>query len=89
MSLSKIFAQSELEAIRRDAASSEGKSAEQRVAMFVDLMDTVEAIQSNLPPEERERRKQISDQIDPRPDPWWRYIRQEALDEYQCQISSK
>jgi hypothetical protein len=88
-SLAAVFAQSELEATKRDAQSSEGKTAEERVAMFIDLMNTVEVIQSNLSSEERERRKRIADQLEPRPDPWWRNFRKEALAEYQCQISSR
>jgi hypothetical protein len=85
-SLVKLFAQSELEATKRDAESSEGKSAEERIAMFIDLMNTVEAIQGNFSPQERERRRLIAVQLDPRPDPWWRNFRKEALAEYQCQI---
>ena len=86
-SLAKLFAQSELEAIKRHAQSSEGKSPEERIAMFIDLMNTVEAIHSNLSPEERERRRQIADQLDPRPDPWWRNVRKEALAEYEANHS--
>jgi hypothetical protein len=83
-----IFAQSERESIIRDAVSSEGKSPEQRVAMFVDLMKTVDAILDHLPPEERARRLRIADQLEPRPDPWWRNFRREALEEYRCRTSS-
>lgn len=84
----QLFAQSELETTQRDAFSSEGKSPEERTAMFHDLMATIEAIQAHLTPEERERRQRIADQIDPRPDPWWRNFRKEALAEFQCRISS-
>ena len=83
-----VFAQSELETTKRDARSSEGKTAQERVAMFIDLMNTIDAIQGSLSPEERARRWRIADQIDPRPNPWWRNIRKEALIEYQCQTSS-
>jgi hypothetical protein len=78
----KLFAQSEFESTKRDAFSSQGKTPEERTAMFIDLMATIEAIQSHLTHEERERRQRIADQIDPRPDPWWRNCRKEALAEY-------
>jgi hypothetical protein len=83
-----IYAQTELEATKRDAYSSEGKTFEQRTAMFVGLMRAVNAFRAHLTPEERVRRRQIAEQLDPRPDPWWRNFRKEALAEYQCQTSS-
>ena len=83
-----MFRQSDREAIERDALSSEGKSPEERMALFVDLMKTVEAILATLPPEERQRRRQIDEHLDPRPDPWWKNFRAEALAEYQCRTSS-
>jgi hypothetical protein len=79
---------SELETIKRDAISSEGKTPEQRTAMFIRLMEAVDAFRAHLSPEERLRRRRIADQLEPRPDPWWRNFRKEALDEYQCQTSS-
>ena len=79
-----IFARSEFETTKQDAFSSEGKSPDERTAMFLGLMATIEAIQAHLTPEERERRQRIAEQIDPRPDPWWRNFRQEALAEYEC-----
>jgi hypothetical protein len=87
-SLPKIYSQSEFETTRRDAYSSEGKSPEERTAMFERLMEAVEAFRAHLPPEERVRRRQIADQLQPRPDPWWRNFRREALAEYECQTSS-
>jgi hypothetical protein len=79
---------SEFDTIKKDAFTSEGKSAEERTAMFLGLMDAVEAMRAHLTADERERRRVIADQIDPRPDPWWRNIRPEALAEYQCKTSS-
>ena len=79
------FARSELETIKRDAFSSEGKTPDQRTAMFLDLMETVEAIQSNLTAEERARRMRIADRLAPRPEPWWRNFRKQAFAELQCQ----
>jgi hypothetical protein len=82
------FAQSELEAIKRDAFSSEGKSHEERTAMFLRLMEAVDAFRAHLTPEERARRRRIADRLEPRPEPWWRNFRKEALAEHECQVSS-
>jgi hypothetical protein len=82
------FRQSDREAIEKDAFSSEGKSPQERMAMFADLMATVDAIVDSLPPAERRRRFWIAEQLDPRPDPWWKNFRAEALAEYQCPNSS-
>ena len=43
-----VYAQTEFEAIKRDAYSSEGKTPEERTAMFVGLMEAVAAIQSDF-----------------------------------------
>ena len=56
--------------------------------MFADLMATVEVILQSLPPEERERRRRIAEQLDPRPDPWWKNFLPEALAEYERNSSS-
>lgn len=81
-------AHSEIEQTRRDAFSSEGKSFAERTAMFASLMELVDAIQANFSVEERARRRRIADQLDPRPDPWWKNFSAEALTEYQCRTSS-
>jgi len=83
-----LFAQSERDAIKRDALSSEGKTPHERTAMFLDLMESVKAMQSHCSAEERARRMRIADRLDPRPDPWWRNFRKQALEEYQRQVSS-
>jgi hypothetical protein len=79
-----IFAQSERDSTKRDALSSEGKTPRERTEMYLDLMQMVEAIESNFSAEERARRLRIADRLDPRPDPWWRNFRNEALDEFRC-----
>jgi hypothetical protein len=84
-----IYAQTEFEAIKRGAYSSEGKTPEERTAMFIGLMEAVEAIQSRFSEEERQRRMRIADHLGPRPEPWWRNIRKDALAEYQCRTQSK
>jgi hypothetical protein len=83
------FAQSEIETIKKDAVSSEGKTPEERMAMFADLLSAVSAVWQTLSPEERRRRTRIADQLDPRPDPWWKNFRAEALSEYRCNNSSR
>ena len=87
--MSLAFVSSEFEAIKRDAYSSENKSPAERTAMFLDLMELVDAVQGHLSPEERAERMLVADKLDPRPDPWWKNSRKEALVEYECQTSSK
>ncbi len=84
-----MFNQSELESIKNDALSSEGKTPEERMRMFADLLYTVSVIWRNLPLEERQRRMWIADQLDRRPEPWWKNFRPEALAEYRCKNSSR
>jgi hypothetical protein len=81
-----LYAQTEFEAIKRDAYSSEGKTPEERTAMFIGLMEAVEAFRAHLTPAERARRRSIAKRLDPRPEPWWRNFRQEALSEYRCEL---
>ncbi len=82
------FAQSEIETIRRDALSSEGKTPEERMAMFADLLQTA-AVWQTLSLEERRRRMRIADQLNRRFDPWWKNFRAEALSECRCRSSSR
>jgi hypothetical protein len=82
------FVRSERETTIADAASSEGKSPSERMQMFFDLLTTVDAIWSHLPPEERRRRMQIAEQLDPRPEPWWKNLRPEAIPNESCSTSS-
>jgi hypothetical protein len=79
---------SEKEAIARDALSSECKTPDERLQMFDDLMEATEAILASIPAEERLRRLLIAVKLDPRPNPWWRNVRPEALAEFECQASS-
>jgi hypothetical protein len=68
----------------RDAAGSESRTPIERLAVFADLLATLDVITSTLPIEERARRARIASQIDPLPNPWWANFRREALDEFQC-----
>jgi hypothetical protein len=61
-----------------DARSCEGKSPLERLAMFRDLLATVDVIWASLPPEERARRMRIYDEIHRSPHPWWSNLRPEA-----------
>lgn len=80
---------SEVETTKRDAASSIGKSPAERVAMFLRLMEWVDAIQSHLTLEERARRARLAELLDPMPDPWWKNFRPEALAEFNTNHSDE
>lgn len=47
----QVFKRTERESIIADAQSSEGKSPEERMAMFADLLATADAIWSHLSPD--------------------------------------
>jgi len=79
---------SELETTQRDAESSVGRTAVERTSMFFQLLELAEASQRHLTLEERSRRSQIAELLDPLPAPWWKNFRKEALAEYECQTSS-
>ena len=74
----------ERDSIIADARSSEGKSASERMAMFRDLMETIDAIWQGLSPEERLRRLRIGEQLNRRPDPWWKLLKPGALPDSKC-----
>ena len=82
------FVHSERETTIADATSSQGKSPQERMEMFADLLRTVDAIWQHLPPEERRRRMWIADQIHRRPDPWWKNLRPEAQPVTPCSTCS-
>ena len=70
---------SEVDALKRDAQNSAGKSFDERTAMFLNLMELVDATLSQIPAEERQRRRDIAGKLDPRPSPWWHHFLPEAL----------
>jgi hypothetical protein len=78
----------ERESVIEAARAMEGKSPRERMAMFIDLLETVDVIWRNLTPEERRRRIEIARQLDPAPDPWWKNLRPEAQPEPPCDSSS-
>ena len=75
---------SERETTARDAAGSAQRSPVERLAVFVDLLATVDAITASLSAEERARRARVAFEVDPLPEPWWANFRREALAEFQC-----
>ena len=60
-----------------DAETSVGRTPEERNAMFASIQRLVGSIWDQLSREEMRRRLQIAEELDPRPDPWWRNIRRE------------
>ena len=62
-----------------DAETSIGRTAEERTEMFLGLQALVAATWAGLSEEEMLRRLRISDELEPRPEPWWRDVRPEAL----------
>ena len=74
----------ERQTVIADAASSEGRSPTERVAMFVDLLAMIDCIWSALPNDERRRRLAIADHLHRRPEPWWSNLRPEAQPVFPC-----
>lgn len=79
VSKSGLYVPDEREAILEEARYYRDKSPEERVAIFRGIMRMVSATWAHLPQEEQLRRLRIGDSIDPRPDPWWKHVRREAL----------
>ena len=63
-----------------EAETSVGRTFEERNAMFCSIQRLVGSIWSRLSQEEQRRRMEISEDLDPRPDPWWRNIRREEAE---------
>ena len=79
---------SERDSVFEAARACRGKSPRERMAMFIDLLETVDVIWQNLSPEERRRRMEIARQLDPAPEPWWKNLRPEAQPGQACDNSS-
>ena len=58
-----------------DAETSVGRTPEERWAMFVSIQRLVGATWAGLSEDEMRRRLEIGEQLDPRPEPWWKNIR--------------
>ncbi len=65
--------------IREEAAACAALSAEERMAVFVGLLRTVDAIWASLTEEERLARLRIGESLEPRPEPWWRNVRASVI----------
>lgn len=70
-----------------DAKSSEGKSPEERMAMFFGILAMVDAIWVHLTPEDRARRRRIAQALHRRPEPWWRNVKPDVVKEAECRTS--
>jgi hypothetical protein len=70
--------QTEKEATIADAQSSLGKTEEERIAMFVDLLRTIDVLWTDLTPQELERRREIHRRLNAKPVPWWKNMRPQA-----------
>lgn len=64
-----------------DAESSVDRSPEERVAMFRGILLLIDEAWNALHLEEDERRRRLdtTHALEPRPEPWWRDVRPEAL----------
>ena len=69
----------EKDAVIADAETSVGRSAEERWRMFCSIQRMVAATWKGLTEDEMRRRLEIGEQLDPRPEPWWKNVRPEAL----------
>ena len=76
---SGLYVQDEREALLEEARYYRDKTPEERVAIFLGIMRMVSATWAQLPEEEQLRRLRIGERLDPRPDPWWKHVRREAL----------
>lgn len=70
--------------LARDAAASQGRTPLERLAVFTDLLESIDAITASLSVEERWRRAKIAFEVDPLPEPWWANFREGALADFQC-----
>jgi hypothetical protein len=70
---------SDRDEVIEDARTSTGKTPEERWEMFCSIQRMVAAAWAGLSEEEVRRRLEIGERLDPRPDPWWKNVRPEAL----------
>jgi len=65
--------------VLEDARSCMNLSPEERWAIFCSIQRMVAATWEGVSREEMRRRLEVGEKLDPRPDPWWKNIRPEAL----------
>jgi len=67
--------------VLEDARASRNLTPEERWAIFCSIQRMIAATWEGqgLSREEMRRRLEVGEKLDPRPDPWWKNIRPEAL----------
>ena len=65
--------------IAAEAESSLGRTPEERYEMFRSIQRLLDAIWSGLSDEDMRRRLRIGEEMDPRPEPWWKDVKPEGL----------
>ena len=73
------FPNDERSSIIADAEGSVGRTPEERIAIFKNIIEMVAATWATLSDEEQLKRLQIGEKLDSRPDPWWKHMRPEGL----------
>ena len=71
--------QSERDAIIAAAARCERMTPRERMELFAELLRQEDERLAKLSPEERRRQREMEEQLDPRPTPWWKHIRPDTL----------
>ncbi len=68
----------EYDEVVADAASSLGRTHEERAEMFCGIQELIGAIWENFTEEEMRERLRIGEALEPTPNPWWSRMRPEA-----------
>jgi hypothetical protein len=63
-----------------DSETSLGRTPEERYRMFVGIQRALAAIWEHFDEAEMRRRLRIAEELDRRPEPWWRNVRPESLE---------
>lgn len=74
------FVASDRDEIVAEAERFRGMGPAERMEIFKDILAMVSAAWASLPEEDRLRRLRIGDELDPRPEPWWKNVRKDAWD---------
>jgi hypothetical protein len=69
----------EKDEVLEDAATSVGRTLEERWAMFSSIQRMVAATWEGLSEHEMRRRLRVGEELDPRPEPWWKNVRPEEI----------
>ncbi len=71
--------ESERDAMIAAAERCRRMTPRERMELFAELLRQEDEKLAKLSPEERLRQREIEEQLDPRPNPWWKNIRPDAL----------